>query len=186
MNEGFFADVVVLVEGEDDRAAVVGMAAALGYDLESHGGNGVAVIPCMGKANLDRPMLIFQMLGIPTYIVWDSDKGKDGARPEINRCLLRLAEQAEEDWPAMVAGRFACFECDLETTLKTEIGLGLFDQILQEAQSSWDIARREQALKNPVVVQKIIQDAMANGQSIRTLEAIIQNILALIPEVSTP
>jgi len=35
MNEGFFAEVVVLVEGEDDRAAIHAVATLLDYDLES-------------------------------------------------------------------------------------------------------------------------------------------------------
>ena len=46
MSEGFFADVAVLVEGEDDRAAVLGVGAALGHDLESMG---CSVIPCGGR-----------------------------------------------------------------------------------------------------------------------------------------
>ena len=37
MNEGFFADVVVLVEGGGDRSAVHAVAEALGHDLESMG-----------------------------------------------------------------------------------------------------------------------------------------------------
>lgn len=65
MNEGFFADVAVLVEGEDDRAAIMGVGKAMGYDLE---GNGFSVIPCGGKTNIDRPYIIFHTLGIPVYI----------------------------------------------------------------------------------------------------------------------
>lgn len=68
MNEGFFADVVVLVEGEDDRAAVLGVAKAMGHDLE---GNGFSIIPCGGKSNIDRPYTIFRQLNIPVYAVWD-------------------------------------------------------------------------------------------------------------------
>ena len=70
MNEGFFADVVVLVEGEDDRAAILGAAQAKGIHLES---DGFAVIPCGGKASLDRPAAIFQGLGIAIYLLWDAD-----------------------------------------------------------------------------------------------------------------
>src|SRR6185436_5475164 len=62
VNEGFFADVAVLVEGEDDRAAILGAAKSMGHDFDS---SGIAVIPCMGKSNLDRPLVIFQQLGIP-------------------------------------------------------------------------------------------------------------------------
>jgi hypothetical protein len=48
MNEGFFADVAVLVEGEDDRAAILGAATQRKIDLESLG---AAIIPCGGKTN---------------------------------------------------------------------------------------------------------------------------------------
>jgi putative ATP-dependent endonuclease of the OLD family len=92
MSEGFFADVAVLVEGEDDRAAILGAARVLGKDPES---DGIAIIPCGGKTNLDRPAAIFRELGIPVYVVWDSDHGSDDARPEYNHLLLRLLGQPE-------------------------------------------------------------------------------------------
>ena len=57
VNEGFFADVVVLVEGEDDYAAVMGAARAMNKDLESLG---VSVIPVNGKRSMDRPAIIFR------------------------------------------------------------------------------------------------------------------------------
>lgn len=64
MNEGFFADMVVLVEGEDGRAAILGMAQLKNIDLEALG---CTVIPCIGKQNMDRPAIIFSALGIPTW-----------------------------------------------------------------------------------------------------------------------
>ena len=64
MSEGFFSRVAVLVEGEDDRAAVLGMASAMGHDLES---SGFSVIPCGGKASMDRPIAIFRTLGVTIY-----------------------------------------------------------------------------------------------------------------------
>src|ERR1700722_16105233 len=87
MNEGFFADVVVLVEGEDDLAAILGVARARDVSLDALG---ISVIPCMGKTNLDRPTLIFRALGIPVYLVWDSDKGDKDDSSKTNRLLLRL------------------------------------------------------------------------------------------------
>ena len=77
MNEGFFADVAVLVEGEDDRAAILGTAMSLDFDLDR---NGIAVIPCMGKNNLDRPMLIFKNSRYP--------------------CLYHLGRRLRKTWPS--------------------------------------------------------------------------------------
>ena len=176
MNEGFFAKVVVLVEGEDDRAAILGVAAAMGYDLESMG---FSVIPCNGKSSLDRPTAIFQHLGIPVYVVWDSDKGKKDARPEDNHRLLRLMGQPVTDWPAQVNDRFACFECDLERTLQDEIGSDEFEQWLQEYQNKFGIPKRKHAIKNPVVIAEIIQTAQRYGRKSATLENIINRILAM-------
>jgi len=68
--EGFFATAAVLVEGASDRAAILGTAMNAGVDLE---GKGISVVGVGGKSNLDRIAIIFRELGVPTYLVWDSD-----------------------------------------------------------------------------------------------------------------
>jgi hypothetical protein len=176
MSEGFFADVAVLVEGEGDRAAIVGIATAMGHDLESVG---ISVIPCMGKTNLDRPAVIFQRLGISVYLIWDSDEGGKEAKPADNQILLRLLGEPEEDWPARVTRHFACFRNNLETTLREELGAHTFDTILQRVQGELGIPKRDQALKNPQVIQAVIKGVRAEGKSSPTMEAIVTNILAL-------
>lgn len=178
MNEGFFADVAVLVEGEDDRAAILGTAAAMGHDLER---DGFAIIPCMGKSNLDRPTLIFRRLSIPTYVVWDSDEGEQNARPEENCRLLRLMNHAEEDWPSKLEANFACFGRNLETTLRDEITADVYDRLLSAIQAEWGITRKAQATKNPSVVQELLRRAQAEGRTSPTLRSIVERILALKP-----
>lgn len=176
MSEGFFADVVVLVEGEGDRAAILGAANSMGHYLEAEG---FSVIPCMGKNNLDRPAVIFRKLSIPTYVIWDGDEGGKDAEPKDNRHLLRLLGQPEADWPAMVGDRFACFKKDLETTLREEIAGEVFDRILQSIQNELGISTKDQALKNPVVIQKVVGAARAEGRFSATIESIVRKILAL-------
>lgn len=173
MNEGFFADVVVLVEGEDDRAAILGTAVSMGYDFES---KGITVIPCMGKNNLDRPFVIFKKLGIPTYVVWDSDEGKKDAKQEDNHKLLRLLNQSEEDWPNIVSDGYACFKKDIETVLENEIGKEIFDCILKKVQSELGIAKKDHALKNSIAIQKIIENAKVQNKSSKTIENIVKKV----------
>ena len=79
MGEGFFADVVVLVEGEDDRAVILGYARSMNSDFDALG---ISVIPCSGKSSIDRPLLIFKQLGISVYVVWDGDYVVDDPKPE--------------------------------------------------------------------------------------------------------
>jgi predicted ATP-dependent endonuclease of OLD family len=176
MSEGFFARTAVLVEGEDDRAALLGMSKAMGHDFES---SGISVIPCGGKTSMDRPAAIFQRLGIPVYLMWDGDHGEGDANSEDNRRLLRLLGYPPEDWPNLTTAAFACFERDLETTLKGEIGPDDFDRWLTECQDSLGIPKRKHALKNPQVIATIIQRAEAAGRTSQSLRRICDRILVL-------
>ena len=180
MNEGFFADVVVLVEGEDDRAAVLGVASSMGYDLESMG---ISVIPCDGKENLDRPTAIFRSLRIPVYVVWDSDcdcKSKvRKATIRCNRRLLRLMGAPLEDFPDLVSATFACFRSNLETVLRAEVGEPLFVALLAKAQSIFSYSEVARSLKSPMVVKYILDGAARQGSCSETLKAIVSKILEL-------
>ena len=176
MNEGFFADVAVLVEGEDDRAAVLGVAKSMGIDFD---GEGITVIPCFGKANLDRPLVIFRQLGIPVYIVWDGDYNGKDPKPERNKYLLRLLDQREEDWPDIIGDSCACFKNKLEKTLEDEVGNDIFSRSLLEAQQEFEIPKKDQALKNAAVIQLIIENAISKGKSSKSLKEIVERIVSL-------
>lgn len=176
MSEGFFAEVAVLVEGEDDRAALNGMASIMGHDLESRG---ISVIPCGGKTNIDRPTAIFGALGIPVYAVWDGDKGKDDANPAHNHLLLRLFGVDPENWPSRIEATFACLEVDLERTIFDEIGEEKANEILAACQDEFAIPKKEHALKNPTLVHEMISRAEDSGSTCQTLRAILEAIIAL-------
>ena len=79
INEGFFAKKVVLVEGETDRAAILGAAEVLEKKLE---GNGISVISCNGKDKLIVPRIIFKAFKIPTYVIWDNDEKKSDSKED--------------------------------------------------------------------------------------------------------
>lgn len=175
LNEGFFANLAVLVEGIEDRAVIIGTATAMGYALES---KGISVIPCMGKTCLDRPIAVFRSLGIPIYAIWDSDHGRKDAKPEDNHRLLKLFNQEAEDWPDMVTSRFACFKQSLMHTFKTEIGEKTFNDALNACCSHFGIGKKEYALKNPLVIRHIIQEAKKQGKSSTKLKEIISRIVS--------
>ena len=176
MGEGFFADVVVLVEGEDDRAAVLGFAKSKSIDFD---GLGITVIPCFGKPNIDRPLVILRQLGIAVYVVWDGDFGGNDAKPEDNRYLLRLLGELEEDWPHFVRDSAACFKTNLEMTLEDEIGKQSFGELLSEAQQELGIAKKKHALKNPAIIEHVVAKASSCGNPSKSLEQIVERIVAL-------
>jgi predicted ATP-dependent endonuclease of OLD family len=176
MNEGFFSKVSVLVEGEEDRAAILGLAAAIGHDFEKLE---ISVIPCMGKSNIDRPAIIFRNLGIPVYAIWDSDFGRAGANPEDNHNLLRLFGKPTEDWPEVITDSFACFKTSLMKKFQAEIGDAPFNEILTECGDRFQIKKMEHAVKNPWVIREFFKESQQKGKACPTLEEIISRIITM-------
>jgi len=180
VNEGFFARVAVLTEGESDRAALLGAAQASGCDFE---GSGISVLPCGGKGNLDRPALVFHGLGIDTYLVWDGDSSERNAEErkkhsKANQALLRLLGEEACEWPSKVEDRWACFPDCLESTLSEEIGASLFQELLSRERE--DLGYKPgQELKSPHVVKSIIGEAENRGRPSSTLHDIVEKIVSL-------
>ena len=177
VNEGFFSDVVVLVEGEEDRAALVGVAMALKIDLNAYG---ISVIPCHGKDSLPKVGTVFRQLGIPLYVVWDSDNDKgDAGSPRTNRRLLRLCGQPEEDWPAGVFDCYACFRTNLTKVLRHELGEEFYDRTLAEIQQEWGLDNWDKGEKNPLVVAELINKAKEDNISPPTIGETVERIVTL-------
>lgn len=115
LGEGFFAEAVLLVEGTTDRAVLNGVAARESSPLLLEG---IFVGEAGGKTNLLLPYVIFDELGIPTYVVADHDshlkedleaarargdlelvRKRQDAVENWNRRILRFFSKPEEDWP---------------------------------------------------------------------------------------
>ncbi|HUT60264.1 MAG TPA: AAA family ATPase [Phycisphaerae bacterium] len=179
-NEGFFADVAVLVEGEDDRSAVIGAALQMGVDLEQIG---VSVIPCIGKANIDRLYLAFAGLGIPTYIVFDGDKTKHEG-DKANRILQRLVGVAKpDDFPATsVTGRYAVFEDDLDVLFRNLLGEELLNTTAKAFMQEHGYRDQASCRKSPQFIKALLAKAAAQGIAVKELEQIVTNVVALVPK----
>ncbi len=173
VNEGFFANVVGLVEGESDQCAILEVAKQINVDFEK---DGISVIPVGSKNSLANPYLIFTELGIPVYIVFDCDKNKED---RTNKLLLKLCGCPEEELPkTTVKDNMACFEDDLVAILREEIGEELYSQLLEQYtdEFGYSATRGE---KNPLVTSKIIEEAYKRGRKIVTLENIVNSLVAL-------
>jgi putative ATP-dependent endonuclease of OLD family len=178
LSEGFFADGVVLVEGPSDRSALIAAALGLGLNFESAG---IAVLPVVGKNNVDRPLLIFRELGIPTYPVWDCDKVEDA---EANLRLLRAADPDSDHKAALletrVHARYAHFQVNLEVCLRAEIGQAVYDGVLRTACEEFDAEPGRDAQKNPEIMKRTLALAKEKGAVSGTLEEIVCAIWAAL------
>jgi hypothetical protein len=84
--------------------------------------------------------VIFKGFSIPTYFIFDADSRYKGKKEEAetetikrNKRYLRLAGAKEEDFPpTQVSEAWACFEDEMETYLKIELGGDIFNTLRDE------------------------------------------------------
>lgn len=176
LSEGFFADLVVLVEGPSDRAAIAAAAELDGFDLAA---NGVAVLPVTGKTGLPNPSCIFVELGIPTFLVWDCDQGNQDPKVEHNRALQRIAgvPPAEVgDYVSRVGDAHASFSEKLEATLRQEIGEAVYDQAVEAAREKFGLQARSDVEKSPTAMTDVLRAAAVQGAVSNTLRQLVEAI----------
>ncbi len=96
LREAIFARAVLLTEGPSDAALLRGVA-------EIQGGldrDGVALAPCENKQSMGVAIAVLSQLEIPFFAFFDADAGNGtSGEAAINRRLLGLCGETEEDWP---------------------------------------------------------------------------------------
>jgi len=147
------------------------------------GALGIAVVVADGKTKLDRPAAIFTALDIPTYLVWDCDKKGDEIKDtELNNALQRLCEIPEEKLVAatdIVSDRFACFETNLSSTVKAEIGADAYREHLDAIKGEYEITKDDDVEKSPFVMTKLLERLAQKGLRSKTLCAIVTAIATM-------
>ena len=168
-------DVVVLIEGLEDRSALLERASARDIDLSSQG---VAVLPCNGKTKIGRPAVIFEQLGRSVYIMFDSDHD-DESEAIINKRLLRLVNAEEEDWPSGVYDGHACFQENLTECIRASLGSEFYDETLRDACDKYGYHKQSRGAKNPTVMSSVFETAKQDDRSVSKIDDIIDQVLTM-------
>ncbi|MCK4330607.1 ATP-dependent endonuclease [candidate division WOR-3 bacterium] len=183
VNEGFFANVVVVVEGLSEVGTLWKLQEILKKDWSRLG---IVVVPAGGKNNIDRPIVIFRGLSIPTYLIFDADsqlmgKGKKEDAAKIrNLRYLRLAGAPTEDFPeTQVHETWAVFSENLEGIFKEILGNETFQAIREEAASELGYDDSARAIKNIEGVARLIELIYDKKYKIPILEEIVEKITQL-------
>jgi putative ATP-dependent endonuclease of OLD family len=182
VNEGFFADVAVVVEGLSDVGALWALQEIkdMAWDAE-----GITVVPANGKNNIDRPVVVFEGFAIPTYFIFDGDADNEGKKDhkntaEKNRAYLVLAGEQPEDFPkTQVRENFAVFHLCLEKELELAVGTDKFQTIRQEVATVLGYQEASKALKNLEGTAMFIKLAYEGGFTIPVLEDIVNRVSLL-------
>ncbi len=176
MSEGFFADRVVLVEGDTDRIAVMRAAEMLGTPLDERG---VAVISCGPKGNLHAPLAMFKELGVRTYVVWDGDNNKESEKKN-NACLLSLLGMPRDEidagaWLGAITPDFACCEADMECMLRSDMGEEIHAPLAVRFRREYGLSGRSD--KKPLLAYLMMREMEQRGMRPERLGRIVEAIL---------
>lgn len=166
------------MEGPEDRAFLLAGAEMMGIDLEQ---DGVAVLPTEGKTNLDKPFIIFRQLGIPTYLLFDADVGKDDPKTGTNQLLLRLLGEDPVEFPETTVGDiWACFRTDFRDIVAEETGSDPFARALTEVCEELGFPGEEtRKTKNAAVLTQVMRRLNGRGHNSPLLEDILSRISSL-------
>lgn len=187
--EGFFANGVVLVEGRSDKAALTATARMLGVNFEAAG---IAILSAEGKANLDRPYVIFCELSIPTFIVWDCDQHLPVPKrtSATDLALSKLAKPNDQFDAAptndLISDCYAHFEETLERKLKDELTPGVYTTCLAYACEPFGVQPSSDTQKIPEVVYQTILLAKRQGHESEMLKNLVRAIWRFFQDEEIP
>ncbi|CAN7280288.1 ATP-dependent nuclease [Neorhizobium tomejilense] len=177
--EGFFANGVILVEGRSDKAALTATARMLGVSFEAAG---IAILSAEGKANLDRPYVIFRELGIPTFMLWDCDQQlvESKRTPATDLALSKLAKPDDHFDAApthdLITDCYAHFEKTLEHKLKDDLTPEVHAACLAAACEPFGVHPNNDTQKIPEVVYQTILRAREHGRESDMLKNLVRTM----------
>jgi putative ATP-dependent endonuclease of OLD family len=175
--EGFFASLIVLVEGRTEALALPELWRRLEFDHTQHG---VAIIPVGGKGNLAKWKRLFEAYLIPCFIIFDNDARDDSngikRRDVLSAVSVPEVEHAElinsSDW--VVGARYCIFGKNYERNLRE-----LFHDY-----SSLEAASINQGVEAKPFVARWVAERLPldpNNEGTKKLIATIKAIKALSP-----
>ena len=182
VNEGFFADLVVIVEGTSDAAALWTIQERLNQNWSELG---IVIVSADCKNNLSRPATVFRHFEIPSYLIWDGDKSEneESGATENKRLLSFLGQPAVAYPETVITSHFACYEDKFETELKSALG-DQFDPIVSSVRTQFGYKSNKQVLKNFEGTCEVISRAYENGLTVPILEQVVVEITRRRREVA--
>jgi putative ATP-dependent endonuclease of the OLD family len=181
VNEALFADFVVLVEGEEDKALLEAALtrAERWNDIEARA---FAVVPVGGKTLLDRMAAILSLFEIPHFLVFDRDAEPGHGDEEVrrwNRVLGELAGVEEPDeMPETGCGEHhAVFAPTVTKVVEEELGRERWIELRGVVCQELGIEERANSAKNREVLSKMLTRAAEEGLTSPSLERAAEAIL---------
>lgn len=183
LNEMFFSTRLILVEGLEDVGYLsAGLHLMDKWDEYRRGG--CHIVPVNGKSEIIQPLAIAKRMGIPTYVVFDSDADKpdhSGSRikhEKDNKALLALLDSGTENplpTATLWGSGFVMWHSDIGSTVKGEIGEADWAVYSAEADKQYGHAGGLQ--KNVLHIAAALERAWKAGKHSSSLERVCTELL---------
>lgn len=183
LNEMFFTPRLVLVEGLEDVAYVTTYLNLLGKAEEYHR-SGCHIVPTGGKSHMVSALLVAQRVGIPTFIVYDSDADKpdhNGSQKQHirdNTALLTLSGIAAPDpLPKFTqwGKEFVVWHSDIGAVVGDEVGKD--DWIKYNNRADADYGNAGGLKKNGLHIAAALTYAWDDNKRSASLERLCHEVL---------
>ncbi len=180
VNEGFFADKVVVVEGTADASGLWKLQEIQNKEWTK---KGIVVVPAGGKNNIDRPVIIFRGLKIPTYFIFDGDshykrqEDKNDAKKRNHRYQRLGGVTKVVDFPPdFINDSYAVFNKNWEEAIKEKIGVEKFTEITHQVAKELGYEDCDKACKSIEGSSRLIELIYENKLRLPFFEQIIEKI----------
>jgi predicted ATP-dependent endonuclease of OLD family len=175
-SEGFFADGVILVEGDEDEAVIYAYAESVQVSLDAAG---ISVVPAGGKTKLPNLLALYTRLGIKVFTIFDGDcdKASDNeAKTDYNEAILKMVGHVPEPRPAThIYNSMAVWNTTFIDTVKAGFGDVAWDEAISTAREEYSIPT-EQARKKFAVIWRATAGLLATGVKCRSLDQLWHTI----------
>lgn len=190
LNEIFFANVVILVEGLED-VAYISTYLTLTERWDEFRKLGCHLVPAGGKSYIVQPLAITRLLGIPTFVVFDSDghkvpkAGEDDKKSvramheNDNTAILKLCGVAAPDpFPAETLWRpdVVMWKNEIAEAVCDEFGSDEWNKIGETVRVKHGIDVRDMN-KNDLFIGFRLLEAWEMGKKATTLEKLCKAII---------
>ena len=181
-NELFFAGKVVLVEGLED-VAYISTHFHLSERWNQFRMHGCHFVVCEGKQNLSRPLSVANALGIPVFVVFDSDAEANRENPKDhprnNNCILSLCGIKNGEpmpYETLWADKLVMWHSNISDVIRENFGAEIWDAAEAGAKRQkgfMDGVRR----KNSMLIAATLEELHAQGKKSDVLETLCNQIL---------
>lgn len=183
LNEMFFAPNLIFVEGIEDMAFINSWMMLSGR-WEDYRRYGCHIVAANGKSYITEPLVIADMMGIPAFVVFDSDGNKTNENErkkheKDNTAILRaLGSNGNTPFPldTVWEKRYVQWPHNLGSTLRAEVDTNVWDTTFGEA--SKDLGSPDGSfVKNPIHISRHVEILKRENAIPKSLDTLCEHLL---------